>query len=43
MTHFFNEIHQKSPTSPWLYIEWVEKNRQRPSDKGTVPSQMKTL
>jgi hypothetical protein len=29
---------------PWLYIEWVEKGRQRPSDKGTVPSsQMKTL
>ncbi|OAI41464.1 hypothetical protein AYO40_03135 [Planctomycetaceae bacterium SCGC AG-212-D15] len=42
---FFNVIRQKSPEfQPWLYIEWVEKNRQRPSDKGTVPSsQMKTL
>ena len=27
-----------------VYIEWVEQDRQRPTDKGTVPSgQMKTL
>lgn len=29
---------------PWLYTEWVEQARQRPTDKGIVPSsQMKTL
>ena len=28
---------------PWLYCEWTERQRQRPTDKGTVPtSQMKT-
>jgi len=42
---FFNVIRQKSPeVQPWFYAEWVEKNRQRPTDKATVPSsQMKTL
>jgi hypothetical protein len=42
---FLNVVRQKFPDfQPWLYIEWVERNRGRPSDKGTVPSsQMKTL
>jgi hypothetical protein len=42
---FLNVVRQKFPDfQPWLYIEWVERGRQRPSDKGTVPSsQMKTL
>jgi hypothetical protein len=42
---FLNVVREKFPDfQPWLYIEWVEKGRQRPSDKGTVPSsQMKTL
>jgi Chitobiase/beta-hexosaminidase C-terminal domain/Fn3 associated len=42
---FFNLIRKHSPDfQPWLYCEWVEKNRQRPSDKGLVPSsQMKKL
>jgi hypothetical protein len=44
-TQFFNLLRKKSPDlQPWLYTEWVEKVRQRPSDKGAVPSyQMKTL
>jgi hypothetical protein len=42
---FIKLIREKSPdVQPWLYAEWVEKVRQRPSDKGNVPSrQMKTL
>ncbi len=38
-------IRKHSPdVQPWFYAEWVEKNRQRPTDKGTVPSgQMKKL
>lgn len=42
---FLQVVRQKFPDfQPWLYIEWVERGRQRPSDKGTVPSsQMKTL
>ncbi len=42
---FFNLIRKHSPDfQPWLYCEWVESNRQRPTDKGTVPSsQMKPV
>jgi hypothetical protein len=42
---FFNAVRQKFPdVQPWLYAEWVEKNRGRPTDQGKVPSsQMKTL
>ena len=36
---FFNFVREKSPdVQPWLYAEWVEMNRQRPSDRGQVPS-----
>jgi CubicO group peptidase (beta-lactamase class C family) len=36
---FLNLIREKSPdVQPWLYCEWVEADRQRPSDKGLVPS-----
>lgn len=36
---FMNFVREKSPeVQPWLYAEWVERNRQRPSDKGLVPS-----
>jgi Chitobiase/beta-hexosaminidase C-terminal domain len=36
---FFRFVREKSPqVQPWLYAEWVEMNRQRPSDKGLVPS-----
>ncbi|EDY18524.1 hypothetical protein CfE428DRAFT_3909 [Chthoniobacter flavus Ellin428] len=36
---FLKLFRQKSPDlQPWLYCEWVEMVRQRPSDKGTVPS-----
>jgi hypothetical protein len=36
---FFNLVREKSPdVQPWLYAEWVEMARQRPSDKGLVPS-----
>jgi hypothetical protein len=42
---FFDLLREKSPqVQPWLYAEWVEKGRGRPSDKGQVPSsQMKKL
>ena len=41
--NFIKLFRQKSPDlQPWLYCEWVELERQRPSDKGEVPSsQMK--
>jgi hypothetical protein len=41
--NFIKLFQQKSPNvQPWLYCEWVEQKRQRPSDKGEVPSyQMK--
>lgn len=41
--NFIKLFRQKSPDlQPWLYCEWVELARLRPSDKGTVPSyQMK--
>jgi hypothetical protein len=36
---FIDLIREKSPdVQPWLYAEWVEKARQRPTDKGEVPS-----
>jgi hypothetical protein len=40
---FIDFIREKSPdVQPWLYAEWVERDRRRPSDKGLVPSyQMK--
>ncbi len=40
---FLKLFREKSPDlQPWLYCEWVEMARQRPSDKGEVPSfQMK--
>ncbi len=37
--NFIKLFRQKSPDlQPWLYCEWVEMARQRPSDKGLVPS-----
>jgi hypothetical protein len=37
--NFFRLVREKSPdVKPWLYAEWVEMNRQRPSDKGLVSS-----
>ncbi len=40
---FLNFVREKSPdVQPWLYAEWVEMNRQRPSDKGLVPSYQMT-
>jgi hypothetical protein len=41
--NFIKLFREKSPDlQPYLYCEWVEMARQRPSDKGTVPSfQMK--
>jgi hypothetical protein len=36
---FIRFVREKSPNvQPWLYAEWVESNRQRPSDKGLVPT-----
>ncbi len=38
-TRFIKLIREKSPNvQPWLYAEWVEMNRGRPTDKGLVPS-----
>jgi len=41
--NFINFVREKSPdVQPWLYAEWVERDRRRPSDRGQVPSyQMK--
>lgn len=37
--NFLKLFREKSPDlQPWLYCEWVEMARQRPSDKGLVPS-----
>ena len=37
--NFIKLFRQKSPDmQPWLYCEWVEIKRERPSDKGVVPS-----
>jgi len=40
---FMSLVAQKSPdVQPWLYIEWTEMKRQRPTDLGTEPtSEMK--
>ena len=36
---FIQLVREKSPdVQPWLYAEWVEKDRTRPSNKGIVPS-----
>lgn len=36
---FIKLFREKSPDlQPWLYCEWVEQKRDRPSDHGTVPS-----
>jgi hypothetical protein len=36
---FLDVIRKHSPdVQPWLYAEWVEKQRQRPTDKGKVAS-----
>ena len=36
---FINLAKEKSPDlQPWLYAEWTEAVRQRPTDKGEVPS-----
>jgi CubicO group peptidase (beta-lactamase class C family) len=42
-TRFIKLVREKSPdVQPWLYAEWVEMARARPTDKGEVPSfQMK--
>jgi hypothetical protein len=42
-TRFLKLVREKSPgVQPWLYAEWVEMDRARPTDKGQVPSyQMK--
>ena len=42
---FFDLIGRRSPgVQPWLYAEWIEIGRQRPSDRAEVPSyQMKKL
>ena len=38
-TRFIKLVREKSPdVQPWLYAEWVEMPRGRPTDKGTVPS-----
>lgn len=43
--NFINFVRQRSPNvEPWLYAEWVERDRRRPSDRGSVPSyQMKKV
>jgi CubicO group peptidase (beta-lactamase class C family) len=42
-TRFIKLVREKSPeVQPWLYAEWVEMARARPTDRGEVPSsQMK--
>ena len=36
---FIQRFREKSPElQPWLYCEWVEQKRGRPSDRGEVPS-----
>ena len=36
---FFDLIRTKTPgVQPWLYAEWVERERLRPTDQGLVPS-----
>jgi hypothetical protein len=42
---FLKVVREKSPdVQPWMWAEWTEQPRQRPTDKGLVPSsQMKKL
>jgi hypothetical protein len=42
---FLNLVRRKSPQmQPWLYIEWTEKDRRRPTDLGKEPTgEMKTV
>ena len=42
---FLNMVLQEAPNAqPWLYIEWVERERHRPTDLGKEPtSEMKTV
>lgn len=41
--NFINLFRKKSTdVQPWLYCEWVELARQRPSDRGEVPSSQMT-
>jgi len=36
---FLNLVLQKAPNvQPWLYIEWTEQRRQRPTDQGKEPT-----
>jgi hypothetical protein len=38
-TRFIKLVREKSPdVQPWLYAEWTEMDRGRPTDKGVVPS-----
>ena len=40
---FFEVIRKHSPEmQPWFYAEWVEKNRNRPTDQGKIPSRQVT-
>ncbi len=40
---FIDLVRTKTPeVQPWLYAEWVERERPRPSDKGLVPSSQMT-
>jgi CubicO group peptidase (beta-lactamase class C family) len=42
-TRFIRLVREQSPdVQPWLYAEWVEMARQRPTDKGLVPSSQMT-
>lgn len=40
---FFRMAREKSPdVQPWLYCEWTELKRERPTDRGLVPSSQMT-
>ncbi|MEP6671254.1 MAG: chitobiase/beta-hexosaminidase C-terminal domain-containing protein [Chthoniobacter sp.] len=40
---FIDLVRTKTPeVQPWLFVEWVEKERPRPSDRGEVPSSQMT-
>lgn len=40
---FIDLVRTKTPeVQPWLFAEWVEKERPRPSDRGEVPSSQMT-
>ncbi|HEY3899848.1 MAG TPA: chitobiase/beta-hexosaminidase C-terminal domain-containing protein [Chthoniobacter sp.] len=41
--HFIDEARLMTrDVQPWLFVEWVERDRPRPSDKGLVPSTQMT-